>query len=158
MTGEERSGADLPAPSGTTLRAADSLRRAVTRLQRQLRALRADHGVSASKLVILGHLHRATGPLTAAELARRERLQPQTLTRLIAELDGSGYVARRQGESDKRQIMIGITQAGRDLLALDARTQTAWLARRIDQSLTGTEQGLLVLAISLLDRLGETSG
>ena len=56
----------------------------MARLQRQLRTLRADHGVSPSKLVILGHLHRASAPLTAADLARMERLQPQTLTRAIA--------------------------------------------------------------------------
>jgi len=153
--GREATGAGTPSPSGDTLRAANALRRALARLQRQLRTLRADHGVSPSKLVILGHLHRASAPLTAADLARMERLQPQTLTRAIAELDESGYVARRQAESDKRQILIEITQAGRDLLVLDARTQTAWLATKIDQSLSGTEQGLLVLATSLLDRLSE---
>ncbi len=137
------------------MRAANSLRRAITRLQRQFRALRADHGISPSKLVILGHLHRAAAPLTAADLARRERLQPQTLTRAIAELDDAGYIARRQAETDRRQIMIEITEAGRNLLILDARTQTAWLAAQIDQRLSGTEQGLLMLSISLLDRLGE---
>jgi len=143
-------------PSGDIVRAANSLRRALAGLQRQFRALRADHGVSPSKLVILGHLYRAAGPLTAADLARMERLQPQTLTRAIAELDEAGYVARRQSESDKRQIMIEITESGRALLILDAQTQTAWLAAQIDQCLSGTEQGLLMLAISLLDRLGGT--
>jgi DNA-binding MarR family transcriptional regulator len=138
------------------LRVANSLRRILARLHRQLRALRANHGVSPSKLVILGHLHRAAAPLTAADLARMERLQPQTLTRAIAELDEGGYVARRQSGSDKRQIMIEITEAGRDLLILDARTQTAWLAAQIDHCLSDTEQGLLVLAISLLERLAET--
>jgi DNA-binding MarR family transcriptional regulator len=139
-----------------TLRTADALRRAITNLQRQFRTLRAEHGVSPSKLVILSRLYRAGAPLTAADLARLDRLQPQSLTRAIAELDEAGYLVRRQAETDKRQIMIDITPAGRELLILDARAQTAWLAEQIEQELSGTEQALLALAASLLDRLTDT--
>ena len=134
---------------------ADALRRAVAKLQRQLRRLRADHGVSASKLIILGRLNRAEAPLTAVDLARLERLQPQSLTRIIAELEELGLVSRRQSDVDRRQILINITQAGRDLLRADAREQTAWIAAAVEARLSGTEQGLLALAVSLLDRIGE---
>jgi DNA-binding MarR family transcriptional regulator len=134
---------------------ADALRRAVAKLQRQLRRLRADHGVSASKLIILGRLNRAEAPLTAVDLARLERLQPQSLTRIIAELEELGLVSRRQSDVDRRQILIDITQAGRDLLHADAREQTAWIAAAVEARLSGTEQGLLALAVSLLDRIGE---
>ena len=143
-----------PAP-GDPVHAAEKLRKSVTRLQRQLRTLRADHGVSPSKLVILGHLHRAETPLTAVELARLQRLQPQTLTRVIAELDEAGYIARRHDERDRRQVMIAITRQGRDLLARDARAQTAWLAMQIGR-LTSVEQGLLDLAGPLLEKLADS--
>jgi DNA-binding MarR family transcriptional regulator len=134
---------------------ADALRRAVAKLQRQLRRLRADHSVSASKLIILGRLNRAEAALTAVDLARLERLQPQSLTRIIAELEELGLVSRRQSDVDRRQILIDITQAGRDLLRADAREQTAWIAAAVEARLSGTEQGLLALAVSLLDRIGE---
>jgi DNA-binding MarR family transcriptional regulator len=137
------------------LRAADSLRRSTARLNRVLRRLRADHDVSAAKLSVLGRLHRAGGPLTAVDLARQENLQPQSLTRIIAELDELGLVRRRPDEGDRRQILIEISDRGRELLVVDARAQNAWLAAAIEEKLSGTEQGLLVLAISLLDRLGE---
>jgi DNA-binding MarR family transcriptional regulator len=137
------------------LRAADSLRRSTARLNRVLRRLRADHGVSAAKLSVLGRLHRAGGPLTAVDLARQENLQPQSLTRIIAELDELGLVRRRPDEGDRRQVLIEISDRGRELLVVDARAQNAWLAAAIEEKLSGTEQGLLVLAISLLDRLGE---
>ena len=129
------------------------LRRALSGLQRQLRGLRADHGVSPSKLVILSRLHRAPGPLAAVDLARLERLQPQSLTRIIAELHERGLVTRRQSEIDRRQILIEITSQGRELLRVDARQQIVWLARAMETQLTGTEQGLLVLAAGLLERL-----
>jgi DNA-binding MarR family transcriptional regulator len=142
-------------PQPETLRAADAIRRATTRLARQLRRLRADHGISAAKLALLGQLYRAGRPLTAVELARGENLQPQSLTRIIAELEARGLIAREQAETDRRQIMIRITQPGRDLLIQDALAQNAWLVDAIDANLTGTEQALLQMAASLLDRLGD---
>jgi DNA-binding MarR family transcriptional regulator len=140
-------------PDRATLHAADTLRQTLTRIQRQLRRLRGDHGVSASKLIILGQLMRAKAPLTAVDLARMERLQPQSLTRVIAELETAGLVARRPSDEDRRQVLIEITPEGRDLLVADAREQTAWLAEAMDTRLSGTEQGLLVLAVPLLARL-----
>jgi DNA-binding MarR family transcriptional regulator len=133
--------------------AADGLRRAVTRVARQLRRLRADHGVSAAKLSVLGQLYRAGKEVTAVDLARLERLQPQSLTRMIAELDERGLLLRRQDETDRRQMLIGITPAGKALLQQDAMEQTAWLARAMADSLTPTERGVLALAGEILERL-----
>jgi DNA-binding MarR family transcriptional regulator len=133
--------------------AADGLRRAVTRVARQLRRLRADHGVSAAKLSVLGQLYRAGKEVTAVDLARLERLQPQSLTRMIAELDERGLLLRRQDEADRRQMLIGITPAGKALLQQDAMEQTAWLARAMADSLTPTERGVLALAGEILERL-----
>jgi DNA-binding MarR family transcriptional regulator len=146
--------AQIPAAD---LMQADALRRSLTRMQRRLRALRADHGVSASKLVILGRLHRAEAPMTAVELARLERLQPQSLTRIIAELEARGLLARRPSPADRREVLIDITAQGRDLLVADARHQNAWLAAAIASELTGTEQSLLAMAASLLDRVAEAA-
>jgi DNA-binding MarR family transcriptional regulator len=140
-------------PPRGTLQTADDLRRATARLSRRLRRLRADHDVSAAKLAILGQLYRADAEMTAVDLARLENLQPQSLTRSIAELDERGLVTRRPDESDRRQILIKITTEGRELLARDAHAQTAWLAQAIDTALTGTEQGLLHLAVGLLERV-----
>ena len=149
--------ATAPAPSDEALRAADKLRRAVGDLQRRLRLLRANHGVSASKLIILGRLLRAGGPLTASDLARMERLQPQSLTRTIAELDEAGLIVRRPDEADKRQVMIGLTPAGRDVLVQDARAQTAWLAAEMASFLTETDRGVLVVATAVMERLAEAN-
>jgi DNA-binding MarR family transcriptional regulator len=134
---------------------ADAVRRANARLQRRLRALRVDHGVSAGKLMILGQLHRAGAPMTAVDLARLERLQPQSLTRIIAELDEAGLVTRRPHAEDRRHILIEITPAGTALLVEDARAQNAWLAGAIEARLSGMEQALLALAVPLLERLTE---
>jgi DNA-binding MarR family transcriptional regulator len=143
---------------GATIQTAQELRRAVALLSRRMRRLRADHGISAAKLSVLGHLYRGGAPVTAVELARLENLQPQSLTRIIAELDERGLVTRRQDAADRRQILIAITDSGKALLVQDAREQTIWLARAIEAQLTGTEQAMLHLGIGLLGRLSGFAG
>jgi DNA-binding MarR family transcriptional regulator len=136
------------------LTAASLVRRGVTTLARRLRAERADHGVSASKLVVLGRLRR-TGAMTAAKLAALERIQPQSLTRLITDLEARGLVRRRPDLEDRRQVLIEITAAGADLLHKDAWAQDVWLADAMARTLTTTERELLRMAAQLMDKLAD---
>ena len=136
-----------------TRQAATHLRRGVTQLARALRRMRAAHGQSAAKLALLGHLFRSDGPLTANDLARLESLQPQSLTRLIAELEQDGLIFRQRAESDRRHIDISITQPGKALLVADARRQDAWLSRVMAERLTESEVEILLMASNLLTRL-----
>jgi DNA-binding MarR family transcriptional regulator len=137
------------------LQAATSIRRGVTQLARALRRLRAAHGLSAAKLALLGHLYRSDRPMTANDLARLESLQPQSLTRLIAELEQDGLIIRRRADGDRRQIDISITQTGQALLVADARRQDAWLARVMSERLSESEIEILLQAGHLLTRLTE---
>lgn len=141
--------------ASSTLGAAHLIRRSLTQFARRLRELRVPHGVSASKLSVLGQLHRAGGPLTASELAQRERLQPQSLTRIIAELEAKALIERTQSQADRRQLDIAISQAGVELLAVDARRQNQWLAEAMANRLTPAERAILALAGELLDRMAD---
>jgi DNA-binding MarR family transcriptional regulator len=135
------------------LEAANKIRRGITALARGLRAQRADHGVSAARLSLLGRLHRAGQPLTATELARQERLQPQSLTRLISDLERRSLIRRKTDSADRRQLLLEITSRGRELLGEDARRQNEWLARLVTAKLTDAERELLLFAATLLERL-----
>jgi DNA-binding MarR family transcriptional regulator len=122
---------------------------------RQLRAVRPDHSIRASKLAVLGWLERAGRPLTASRLAELERLQPQSLTRIISELEDAGLIRRRENKSDRRQLLIEITQEGHELLVRNARAQNQWLAEAMSHKLTRAERDLLVIAAGLLEQLTE---
>jgi len=137
------------------LKTANMLRRSVYTLTRRLRAMRASHDVSLSKLSILGRLERAGRPMTASNLACLERLQPQSLTRIIADLDTRGLIRRKQNEVDRRQFLIEITENGHDLLVQDARRQNAWLAQAMTERLTDAERKLLSIVAELLDHLAD---
>jgi DNA-binding MarR family transcriptional regulator len=134
---------------------ASATRRSVTRMARCLRRLRSPHGVSGSKLSLLGCLFRAARPMTATDLARTERLQPQSLTRLIADLEEGGFIHRRQDDVDRRQVLIEIAPKGRELLIQDAQQQDTWLARVMTTRLTRAERQVLRIASELLDQLAD---
>lgn len=134
---------------------AHELRQGVTRLARRLRQQRPDHGLSQTKLVVLGRLDLA-GPATATALAESERIQPQSMTRAIADLVGQGLVARRPHPTDRRQVLLELTPAGAELIATDRRGRDEWLATAMATTLTPAEQEFLRVAGTLLNRLAES--
>jgi DNA-binding MarR family transcriptional regulator len=134
---------------------ARDLRRGVTELYRRLRAERISHGLSPSKLSVLGRL-ALSGPLTVTALAAKERIQPQSLTRILADLERRELITRHQDTIDRRQSLVEITELGEDLLRQDARRQAAWLATVMSSALTPVERQLLRLAAQLMQRLANT--
>jgi DNA-binding MarR family transcriptional regulator len=137
-----------------TKNAATGVRRSVTRLARRLRLERVRHGVSASRLIVLGHLLR-NGVTTAKELAALENVQPQSLTRILLDLEKARLIHRTQAEVDRRQVHIEITQNGRELLVRDAERQDEWLGQAMATVLTEAERDLLDIAARLLNRLSD---
>jgi DNA-binding MarR family transcriptional regulator len=130
------------------------LRRSVSRLARRLRAERGDSGVPASGLAILARLLRSGGA-TASALAALERVQPQSMTRVLNDLDAAGLISREPDAADRRQSRLRLTAKGRDLLIEDARRKDAWLARALVAELTEAERELLRIAARLMDRLAD---
>jgi DNA-binding MarR family transcriptional regulator len=88
-------------------------------------------------------------------LAAKERIQPQSLTRTLADLEESKLIGRRPDQIDRRQSLIEITLLGEDLLKNDARRQASWLAVAMSSALTPAERELLRLAAQLMRQLAE---
>ncbi|MGW2745839.1 MarR family winged helix-turn-helix transcriptional regulator [Streptomyces sp. NPDC001450] len=128
------------------------LRRAVVRLNRRLRQERGDGSLSSNQLVVLGYLHRH-GSATPGEIAAAERQRPQSLTRVFAELEADGLIAREAGTTDRRQAVLTLTEPGRRALERDMAERDAWLAEALG-ALGETERGVLALAAAVMERLG----
>jgi DNA-binding MarR family transcriptional regulator len=133
---------------------ARSLRAALSRLNRRLRAEDDGDGVGSTGLSLLGRLLR-DGPSSASALATRERLQPQSLTRTLQSLEKRHLIDRAADTSDRRRSTITITPAGIDVLRRSVLTRESWLARAILSTLSPTERDLLRITIPLLDRLAD---
>ncbi len=134
--------------------AAGNLRTSLARLNRRLRLQSRATGLSATKHSILGQLYR-DGPKNPKALALAEGVQPQSVTRALADLEEAGLVLRRQDEADHRQFLLEITASGRELIVQDARRRASWLAIAMENQLTAIERDLLRLAIPLLDKLAD---
>jgi DNA-binding MarR family transcriptional regulator len=132
---------------------AAELRRGLTRLGQRLRFERRTGAISSNKLSVLGHLYRQ-GPCTPGDIAAAEHQHPQSLTRIFAELEHSGLVARTRSDQDGRQSVLTITSAGQEKLLADMAQRDAWLADALVQ-VTEAEADLLRIAARLMNRLAD---
>ena len=133
---------------------ASALRLSVVRLNRRLRGQRADTSVTLTQLAALSTLKRH-GALTPGELAAHEKVQPPSMTRVLAALEERGLVERRPHPTDGRQALVELTTEGRDLLRSEVRMREAWLARKLGE-LSDEERATLRAASDLIDRLVES--
>ena len=70
---------------------------------------------------------------SVSELAGQLELEASTLTPLLKRLEAGGYVSRVRNPEDERQVMIGLTDKGRELRG-SAGCVSANLARRSGMS------------------------
>ena len=143
---------DMPTMTRTAASASE-LRISVTRLARRLRQQRADIGLGLTQVATLATLDRH-GPMTPSALAEHERIQPPSMTRILAKLEEAGYVARSAHPTDGRQHIVAITEAALQLLREDRRRKDAWLAQRMNE-LTAEERAVLARATPILERLAQ---
>jgi DNA-binding MarR family transcriptional regulator len=139
---------------------ASALRISVSRLARRLRAERTVHGLpelselSDTQLGALATLERH-GAMTPGELADHEKVQPPSMTRVIAVLEQRNLVMRSAHATDKRQVMLTVTDAGRNLVYQSRRLRDAWLAKRL-RELTPQERAKLRAAAPILEKLSQS--
>jgi DNA-binding MarR family transcriptional regulator len=69
------------------------------------------------------------GPQGAAALAEAVAVTPPTASRLVDRLVRKGLVRRRTDRHDRRQVRIGLTEAGRQLVDLVTERRRAEIAQ-----------------------------
>jgi DNA-binding MarR family transcriptional regulator len=143
-----------PASPVTTADLAAALRGTVMRFTRRLRRERPDNGLTLTQLSALASLHNA-GAMTPRELADTERMQPPSMTRVVAALEERGLVQRSAHPTDGRQVILSPSAAGSGLIRENRRVREAWLARQL-AALTPAERATLREAVDILDRMAGT--
>jgi DNA-binding MarR family transcriptional regulator len=108
-------------------------------------------GVSRARLSALSVLEFG-GPMSLGELARRETVQPPTMSRLVAALEAEGLVERAVETADRRQIRLRTTPQGRALMQRGRSRRAAALAERLAR-LSDEELEDLEHSLGLLERL-----
>lgn len=130
---------------------ASRLRLAVVRLNRRLRAQRADNEVSLTQISALSSLYKC-GPMTPGQLAAREGVQPPSMTRVIAALEGLEYVERSPHPTGGRQAIVTLTKEGQDYVRTTISRREMWLDQRLAE-LTDEERRVLSKAAEIIERM-----
>lgn len=129
---------------------ASRLRLAVMRLNRRLRAQRGGEStITLTQLAALATLNRH-GPMSAGDLAARERVQPPSMSRVLGRLQERGFVVRGPHASDGRQTVIDVTDQGKAYLDSEIAAREAWLDARLAE-LSPQEREVLCRAIEIID-------
>ena len=89
---------------------------------RHRRRLAAQHGLTATAIVVLAALEPGPEPGAGAapshrELAARLGLSPATLTPVLDALESAGEIRRERDRTDRRVVRVSRTAAGRVRLA-----------------------------------------
>jgi DNA-binding MarR family transcriptional regulator len=141
------------ATRNTSAELAATLRPSLLRLTRIVRNQRVDMSVTLTQLSAMATLLKH-GPLSAGELAAAERVQPPSMTKVLANLEERALIRRETHPADKRQAIVSITEAGTALLDDERRSRDAWLSQQLAK-LTPDERALLRNVVPVLDKLAE---
>ncbi|SCD40531.1 DNA-binding transcriptional regulator, MarR family [Streptomyces sp. DvalAA-14] len=129
----------------------NELRGAVMRLSRRLRSQRVDESLSPTEMSVLSTLARC-GSATPGELARKEHVQPPSMTRIVAMLEAKALVRREPHPDDRRQVVVSRTDEAAAMLAESRDKRNAWLAQ-LAEGLTEEELAILRQAAPVLEKL-----
>ncbi|MGK2938890.1 MAG: MarR family winged helix-turn-helix transcriptional regulator [Solirubrobacteraceae bacterium] len=97
-------------------RALESLIRAESSVRRRLSADLEREGLSATGFSVLVVLTTAGGDLELRALRHRLRTSKANATEVVSTLQQRGFVTRRRPPSDRRMVLVEITEAGSELV------------------------------------------
>ena len=130
-----------------------NLAHSVIWLARRLRQERRSD-LTPGQLAVLGTLS-VQGPLTPRAIAAHERVQPPSITRTVNCLADAGLVIRTPHPEDGRQMLIGVSEKGTEVLVLERARRDQWLAERF-KDLTVDERAWLRKATGIMEQLART--
>lgn len=136
--------ADLARELGATL----------TRLYAFLRSAILPQGMTLTQASALATLRRE-GPQRVTDLAAREGVRQPTCTGLVNVMEEQGWVRRRDDASDRRAVMVELTEAGHQALEDITAARVSVLEQRLG-ALDEGERAALALALPSLLRLIES--
>jgi len=96
--------------------------------------------------------------ITAGTLAKRAELSPGAMTALLDQLESNGVITRRRSETDRRQVIVQLTERGHEVVASKrAMWEGYWeegLAAHTDEELLAAGRVIRTIA-AMLDGMGK---
>ena len=135
---------------------AGALQASVRLLVQRLRQTPAVEGdLTPSENSVLARMDRV-GPTTAAELARFERISPQSMGATLGALEERGLVRRVPDPDDGRRLIMSLTDEGQRLLRRRRQARNDLLSHALADGFTRDELAQLLAAAPLIERLAHS--
>lgn len=129
------------------------LRMVLGRLVKKLRSKSPTHAkLSLTERAVIKQLNEHQ-PMLPSELARREKVTTQSMSQILNHLLELDYIIRTPSETDKRKVMISLSDTGQALLANVRHEGDEWLAKAIEHTCSPDEQTILRQALGPLSKL-----
>jgi len=139
--------------SNKDLQFASDLRTVVTRLIKKLRK----ESVTGQQLSLT---ERSTlslllqhGGLLPSELAAMEKITNQSMSQILNHLLEMELIIRTNSVTDKRKVIITLTEKGEQTMLQVRNERDEWLAKAIEETCTTEEQEILKQAIRPLTKI-----
>ena len=133
---------------------AGALRVAVGLVVRKLRQALSEGELTLAESSALSRLERG-GPATSSDLARVERISPQSMGVTVAALLERGMIERSRDPEDGRRIVLSITETGRRIVHDKRGARTEQIAAALRTGFSDAELGQLMAVVPLIERLAE---
>ena len=88
-----------------------------------------------------------------SELAAMEKITNQSMSQILNNLFGLGYITRTASEVDKRKVLISLSAAGEKTILQVRSERDQWLANAIDKTCTPQEKEQLKQMIVTLTKI-----
>ena len=133
---------------------AAALRVAIGLVVRKLRQAHLPGELTIAETSALSRLDRG-GPATSSDMAKQDRISPQSMGATLAALEQRGLIERRRDTGDGRRILLSISDAGRQMVNDRRGARAEQFAAAMRAAFTDAELGQLLAAAPLLERLAE---
>lgn len=133
---------------------ATALRRSLSRVTRLLSTSAPREHLSQMKLSALASLVRQ-GSANASTLSERMTIRPQSLTRVLADLEEAHLITRTRAAEDGRKHILSITPKGVELVRQEGLRRDQLLREGMQRTLSRTDIELLGVAAKLLDKMAD---
>ena len=132
--------------------AAERLRKVLRLLHRRAQGPSSAEEPTRSEQAILAWLEER-GPMSIGALAAAEHVRPQSAGQTVDMLEQRGWAERTRTSADRRQVIVVLTPAGQQVLAIGRNLRQAWLVHTLATRFAPHERARLIDAIALLERI-----
>jgi DNA-binding MarR family transcriptional regulator len=93
-----------------------------------------------------------SGPMSLGALASLEQVRQQSMSQSVDALVERGWAERAPDTRDRRQVIVALTEAGRDALEAGRGVRQAWIVDALAQ-FSRAERESLAVSLDLLERI-----